>query len=333
MASDSPLTAGHEISALDSIETEDTTVEFRRAVIRGLSAPLKTLECKYFYDEIGSELFDQICSTPEYYPTRTEIEILTGCASEIAESVGEGVEIIELGSGASLKTRLLLDAFYRPRAYVPVDISAEYMWQAAMALKHDFPLLDIVPAVADFSKPLHIEQCGGAGNRLLFFPGSTIGNFKTSEAVDLLARMLHDLTPDYFVIGFDLVKERKILEDAYDDAAGITAAFNLNLLRRINTELDGAFDISGFRHEARYNETKNRVEMHIVSLGAQSVRIGALEVTFASGESIHTENCYKYSCVSFEALAAEAGWRMERVWTDKKDLFAVALLKPADGGE
>ena len=250
-----------------------------------------------------------------------------------AESVGEGVEIIELGSGASLKTRLLLDAFYRPRAYVPVDISAEYMWQAAMALKHDFPLLDIVPAVADFSKPLHIEQCGGAGNRLLFFPGSTIGNFKTSEAVDLLARMLHDLTPDYFVIGFDLVKERKILEDAYDDAAGITAAFNLNLLRRINTELDGAFDISGFRHEARYNETKNRVELHIVSLEAQSVRIGALEVSFASGESIHTENCYKYSCVSFEALAAEAGWRMERVWTDKKDLFAVALLKPADCGE
>ena len=144
---------------------------------------------------------------------------------------------------------------------------------------------------------------------------------------------MHDLTPDYFVIGFDLLKEKTMLEDAYDDSAGITAAFNLNLLRRINTELDGTFDISGFRHEARYNETKSRVEMHIVSLEAQSVRIGALEVGFSSGESIHTENCYKYTCASFEALAAEAGWRMERVWTDKKDLFAVALLKPADGGE
>ena len=333
MASDSTLTAERETTALENIEAEDATDEFRHAVVRGLSAPLKTLECKYFYDEIGSELFDQICSTPEYYPTRTEIQILTNCAGEIAEAVGEGVEIIELGSGASLKTRLLLHAFNRPRAYVPVDISAEYMWQAATALQHDFPMLDIVPTVADFSKHLHIERRGGGGNRLLFFPGSTIGNFKTAEAVNLLTRTLHDLTPDYFVVGFDLVKERKILEDAYDDAAGITAAFNLNLLRRINTELDGAFDISGFRHEARYNETKSRVEMHIVSLKAQSVRIGALEVGFASGESIHTENCYKYSCASFEALAAEAGWRMERVWTGKKDLFAVALLKPADGGE
>ena len=333
MTSDLTLTAERETTALENIETEDETDEFRRAVARGLSAPLKTLECKYFYDEIGSELFDQICSTPEYYPTRTEIQILTNCAGEIAEAVGEGVEIIELGSGASLKTRLLLHAFNRPRAYVPVDISAEYMWQAATALQHDFPMLDIVPTVADFSKHLHIERRGGGGNRLLFFPGSTIGNFKTAEAVNLLTRTLHDLTPDYFVVGFDLVKERKILEDAYDDAAGITAAFNLNLLRRINTELDGAFDISGFRHEARYNETKSRVEMHIVSLKAQSVRIGALEVGFASGESIHTENCYKYSCASFEALAAEAGWRMERVWTGKKDLFAVALLKPADGGE
>ncbi len=332
MTSDLTLTAERETAALENIETEDETDEFRRAVARGLSAPLKTLECKYFYDEIGSELFNQICSTPEYYPTRTEIQILTDCAGEIAETVGEGVEIIELGSGASLKTRLLLQAFNRPRTYVPVDISAEYMRQAATALQHDFPLLDIVPVVADFSKRLHIERRGGRGNRLLFFPGSTIGNFKTTEAVNLLARTLHDLAPDYFVIGFDLVKERKILEDAYDDAAGITAAFNLNLLRRINTELDGAFDISGFRHEARYNETKSRVEMHIVSLESQSVRIGALEVSFSSGESIHTENCYKYSCTSFEALAADAGWHMERVWTDKKDLFAVALLKPADGG-
>ena len=314
--------------AHETIEMKEVIDEFRSAVARGLSAPLKSIECKYLYDESGSELFDQICSTPEYYPTRTEIQILTNCAGEIAEIAGDGTEIIEFGSGASLKTRLLLHAFNRPLAYVPVDISAKYLWRAVAALQHDFPFLDIFPAVADFTKHLYIEPHSGKGIRLLFFPGSTIGNFETSEAVNLLARTRHDLTPDYFVIGFDLVKERKLLEEAYDDAAGITAAFNLNLLLRINTELGGNFDISGFRHEARYNEIKSRVEMHIVSLKAQRVRVGEYEFDFASGESIHTENCHKYSCTSFEALAAKAGWRVERIWMDEKDLFAVALLKP-----
>jgi len=319
-------------SEQEAIGIEEAADEFKQAVTCGLLAQPKSIECKYFYDEIGSELFDQICSTPEYYPTRTEIEILTSCAGEIAEAVGEGAEIIEFGSGASLKTRLLLRAFYRPSTYVPVDISAKFMWRAASAMQHDFPSLDIAPVAADFNKHLHIKRRNGGGNRLLFFPGSTIGNFEIAQAIAFLARTLHDLEPDYFVIGFDLVKERKILEDAYDDAAGITAAFNLNLLRRINVELGGTFDISGFRHEARYNEVESRVEMHIVSLKAQRVRIGDLELSFASGESIHTENCHKYSCASFEALVTEAGWYVERIWADKKNLFAVALLKPINGG-
>jgi len=308
---------------------KDVTEEFRHAVVLGLSAPKKTLECKYFYDETGSELFNQICNTPEYYLTRTETQILTNCVYEIKEVVGEGAEIIELGSGASLKTRLLLQALNRPCAYLPVDISAEYLLRATTVLQRDFPTLDVSPVVADFSKHLHITRHHGEGSRLLFFPGSTIGNFHPEEAVDLLARMLNDLGSDYFLIGFDLVKEREILESAYNDASGITATFNLNLLRRINTELDGTFDISKFRHEARLNQIKNRVEMHIVSLKSQRVFIGKLEVDFASGESIHTENSYKYSCDSFETMATEAGWCMEHVWTDENNYFAVALLTPA----
>lgn len=310
----------------EALDMNDVSDEFRHAVVLGLSAPIKTLECKYFYDEVGSELFNQICGTPEYYLTRTENQILTSCVAKISEIVGERAEIIELGSGASLKTRLLLEALNRPRVYVPVDISAEYLLRATDALQHDFPMLDISPIIADFSKNLHIARREGEGNRLLFFPGSTIGNFKPEEAVNLLSRTLNDLMADYFLIGFDLVKERKTLESAYNDASGITAAFNLNLLKRINSELNGTFDISKFRHEARYNQAKRRVEMHIVSLKAQRARIGELELDFASGESIHTENCYKYSCNSFEAMATEAGWRMERVWTDEKNLFAVALL-------
>ena len=327
MSLNSDMTMMHE-----NFDKEELIEEFRHVVELGLSAPLKSIECKYLYDEIGSELFDQICNTPEYYPTRTEIQILTDCADKIGEIVGQGTEIIEFGSGASLKTRLLLNAFNRPRAYVPVDISARYMQRSVAALQEDFTSLHITPVVADFTKDLHIERCPGKGNRLLFFPGSTIGNFETAEAVNLLTHTLHNLTPDYFVIGFDLVKERKLLEDAYDDAAGVTAAFNLNLLQRINTELGGTFNISGFRHEARYNEIKSRVEMHIVSLKRQSVCIGELKLNFASGESIHTENCYKYSHASFKALAEKAGWRTESVWTDEKDLFSVALLTPARRG-
>lgn len=322
------VVAAREFSTLEIDGTADEQGEFRNAVTRGLSAPVKTLECKYFYDETGSALFDQICRTPEYYPTRTEIEILSDCAGEIAEAVGTGVELIELGSGASMKTRILLRALRGPRAYVPVDISADYMRHAAESLQRDFPLLTIAPAAADFSKSFQLAPRGGSGDRLLFFPGSTIGNFDPSEASKFLARMRRDLAPDMFVIGFDLRKDRKILEAAYDDAAGITAAFNLNLLSRINRDLGGNFDLAKFRHVARFNETDSRVEMHIVSRQAQTVYIDALEVNFAAGESIHSENSYKYSRASFETLAAAAGWRMDRLWTDEKKLFAVALLMP-----
>lgn len=312
---------------------EEVADEFKHAVVAGLSAPLKSIECKYLYDKNGSKLFDQICDTPEYYPTRTEIQILTDCAGEIAATVGKGTEIIEYGSGSGLKTRLLLQAFNSPRAYMPVDISAEYLWRVVAELGHDFPKLDISPVAADFTKNLQIERFSGPGNRLLFFPGSTIGNFETTDAINLLSSSLQNLRPDYFVVGFDLVKDRKILEEAYDDAEGITAAFNLNMLRRINTELGGTFNISDFRHEARYNEIKSRVEMHIVSLKMQNVSIGDLEWNFAPGESIHTENCHKYTLDSFEIMVADAGWRIDRVWADENDYFAVALLRPAKVGK
>jgi len=306
-----------------------TTNEFRSSVVSGLSETQKTINCKYFYDEVGSELFEKICKTTEYYITRTETQILTNCVSKIGKIIGENAEVIELGSGSSSKTRLVLHALNKPWSYKPVDISSEYLMRAVTELQPEFPKLVISPVVADFTETLHISRRCGQSYRLLFFPGSTIGNFNPEEAIKFLSRMINELNPSYFLIGFDLIKDKKILESAYNDASGITAQFNMNLLRRINIELDGTFDISQFRHDAHYNQIENRVEMHIVSLKAQRVSIGKVEFNFRAGESIHTENSYKYSCDSFKGLVAEAGWCMERVWMDEDNYFAVALLAPA----
>jgi len=306
---------------------DDETVAFRRSVEAGLSRGQKTLEAKYFYDAAGSDLFDEICKLDDYYPTRTETRILTAHMAELRDIVGPGAEIVELGSGASLKTRHLLAGLERPARYVPIDISASYLDNAAAHLRPDFPALDIAPLEADFSWELSLPEPPAKARRLLFFPGSTIGNLHRREAEIFMARMHGETGADYFLVGVDLKKDKATLERAYDDSEGVTAAFNLNLLKRINRELDGAFDVAKFTHMARYNEDLGRIEMHLVSTVAQRVRIGNFVAEFFEGETIHTENSYKYTPGDFAALAARAGWTSHRIWLDERALFSLHLLK------
>ena len=314
------------VAGSDDEKSRHDRVAFRASVIAGLSADQKTLECKYLYDDLGSDLFDQICDLPEYYPTRTELGILETATPEIARMVGSRAELVELGSGASRKTRLLLSAFDTPSLYVPVDISADYMMDVAEQLRGEYPTLNVEPVVADFIAPFELPKKSGKGNRLLFFPGSTIGNLHRAEAAEFLRSLATSSDADYFVIGVDLKKDTAILEAAYDDAAGVTAAFNLNLLRRINRELGANFDLDRFKHKAVYNEVEGRVEMHLVSRTAQNVSVGDCEFEFGKGETIHSENSYKYGLNEFADMAKAAGWRSEQVWTDPDTLFAVFLL-------
>jgi len=309
--------------AKDSAEV----LAFRRSVEAGLSGTQKTLEAKYFYDAAGSDLFDDICELEEYYPTRTETKILQGRLGELAALAGPSVEVVELGSGSSLKTHHLLSALDRPARYIPLDISASYLDGAAKRLKDFFPDLVIAPLEADFSTNLELPEQKGGGKRLLFFPGSTIGNFHREDARIFLERMYHETQADLFLIGVDLKKDKAILEAAYDDREGVTAAFNLNLLTRINRELGGDFDLSNFEHMARYEEVLGRVEMHIVSSKAQQVRIGNFTVDFTAGETIHTENSNKYTPEEFKALASGTGWVPVKLWMDEKELFSIHLLE------
>ena len=314
------------IAAPEDATSEKDNTAFRVSVIAGLSAKQKTLECKYLYDDLGSDLFDQICDLPEYYPTRTELGILEAATPEIARIVGNNAELVELGSGASRKTRLLLSAFDTPALYVPVDISADYMMDVAAKLRGEYPALNVEPVVADFIAPFELPVKSERGSRLLFFPGSTIGNLHRSEAAEFLRSLARTSDADYFVIGVDLKKDPAILEAAYDDAAGVTAAFNLNLLRRINRELGANFDLVQFEHKAIYNEGEGRVEMHMVSRTAQNVFVGDSEFEFGKGETIHSENSYKYGLDEFADMAKAAGWQSEQFWTDPDTLFAVFLL-------
>lgn len=324
MLDDLKYKANLKDSAIDS-QLDDFLV----SVQNGLSQAQKTLECKYLYDEKGSELFDQICDLPEYYPTRTEVGILRSCAGEIADTIGENAEIVELGSGASLKTRLLLSAMNLPALYVPVDISKDYLLAVADILREDYPDLVVEPAVADFIAPFILPQKGPGRKRLLFFPGSTIGNLHRGEASEFLCSLRKMADADYFLIGVDLKKDKAVLEAAYDDAAGVTAAFNLNILRRINRELGATFDLAKFKHRAAYNEKRGRVEMHIDSVSPQRVRVGDHYFDFAAGESIHSENSYKYGEDEFENMTLSTGWQKQQLWTDPDKMFAVFLLKAA----
>lgn len=314
----------------DYVEYGHASNNFLEDVLDGLRRTPKRLPSKYFYDERGSQLFDDICELPEYYPTRTEMKLLQTISADVAALVGEGATVIEFGSGSSTKIRILLDALDAPLAYVPVDISREHLLMSAKDLADSYPDLRVVPVCADYTKPFDVPEIEGEKVRAGFFPGSTIGNFTRGEAVSFLRAAAADLGHNNgLLIGVDLRKDPDILRAAYNDAAGVTAAFNMNLLRRINRELDGDFDIGAFDHEARWVPDPGRIEMHLVSAGEQDVSVGGEVFHFAAGESIHTEDSHKYDVSGFQALAAEAGWTPIEAWTDPDALFSIHLLRVA----
>lgn len=302
---------------------------FRREVLHGLSSTPKTLPSKYLYDKRGSELFDEICELDEYYPTRTELAIMEEHVSKMIAHCGEEVRMVEYGSGSSLKTRLLLDAATgHITGYVPVDISKQHLSEAAETIRHMFPDLEILPVCADFTEAIKVPDTSHRSRRTVaYFPGSTIGNFTVPAAIEFLKHVGETVGPEGgLIIGVDLEKSTDILEAAYNDRAGVTAAFNLNLLERINRELDGNFDLDAFTHRAPYNPEHNRIEMHLVSLEDQTVSIGDAEIRFAAGESICTEHSHKYTLDRFQELAGLAGWEVEDWWTDADDLFSIQYL-------
>ncbi len=302
------------------------TGSFRTDVARGLGAPRKTLPAKYFYDAAGSRLFDQICELDEYYPTRTELGILKSRAGEIARAAGPDAKLVEFGAGSLVKVRILLDTLTTPAAYIPIDISANHLIAASADLARDYPALRVSPLVGDFTRALALPPL--AGNRTIgFFPGSTIGNFTPAEAEHFLTEAGRTLGAGaLMVLGVDLKKDLARLEAAYNDARGVTAAFNLNLLIRINREAGGNFDPSRFAHRAHFNAGESRIEMHLVSQCDQEVEAAGQLFSFARGETIHTENSYKYAPEGVETLARAAGWAVEAAWSDAENLFGVFLL-------
>ena len=301
---------------------------FRDDVIEGLSASPKRLPSKYFYDERGSALFEAICGLPEYYPTRTETALLAEAAPQIAAYISPNAALIEFGSGASTKTRLLLDAAPQVGVYIPMDISADALAQARAALKADYPNLEVAPLLADFTKPIALPAAADGRPRTGFFPGSTIGNFPPDEAVGFLevARRLLGQGAQ-FIVGADLVKDEAVLVAAYDDAQEVTAHFNLNLLGRINRELGGDIDLAGFGHRALWNAKESRMEMHLVSRADQSFTVAGQPFSMRAGETIHSENSYKFTLDGFAGLAARAGWRVGAQWVSSDPAFAVFLLQ------
>ena len=312
------------------IDNDPPKEHFLDDVLTGLSKAQKEIPPKYFYDEPGSDLFAKICQTEEYYVTRTEIALLEAISQDLADRIGPNAKIIEFGSGASRKVRILLNSLPAPSHYVAIDISKDYLIEAASAIAEDYPRLTVGAVAADFLKPIPMPpQIATDGGALLgFFPGSTIGNFSTDEAITLL-KTAHDLlAPDgALLIGVDVKKDPEILEAAYNDKDGITAAFNLNLLTRINRELDADFNVHAFRHEAIYNAAQSRIEMHLRATTPQTVTIGQHQFTFTEGETIHTENSRKYAVEEFTALAAQAGFAADEMWTDDHGLFGLHLLR------
>jgi dimethylhistidine N-methyltransferase len=299
---------------------------FAGDVLEGLSRRPKRLSPKYFYDAAGSELFEQITHLPEYYPTRTELGILRDRAGAIAATVPTDAALVEFGAGATTKVRLLLKecAF---GAYVPVDISGDFLKAQADALRKDFPSLHLYPIVADFTGPFVLPGAVAGMPKVGFFPGSTIGNFEPPDACTFLSRARGILGGGaQMVVGVDLEKDERVLHDAYNDAGGVTARFNLNVLHRINRELGGNFDIGAFTHRAIYNRERHRIEMHLISRKAQTVRVLGHSFSFDAGETIHTENSYKYSPKRFAALARKAGWTSAACWMDSAQMFSVHAL-------
>lgn len=298
---------------------------FADAVLAGLSGAPKSIPSRFLYDAQGSALFDRICDLPEYYPTRTEMRILADRAADIAELIGPEATLIELGSGSSVKVRLLLDAMTAPAAYVPIDVSGEHLLAAAEALADDYPGLAVAAICADYGDTFPLPETPGRGRQAAFFPGSTIGNLEPADAERFLAGWARSGVD--MIVGVDLVKGRDVLEPAYDDAAGVTAAFSLNLLARANRELDADFDLSAFAHRSRWDEAGGLIEIGIESLRSQTVRVAGRSFQFAEGERIETEHSYKYRVAGFQAMARRAGYLPEAAWTDRDQLFSVHYLK------
>lgn len=308
---------------------EPTQNDFLRDVINGLSNDQKTLPCKYFYDARGSRLFDQICELEEYYPTRTEMAIMTDFIEEIGASLGPHCRLVEFGSGSSVKIRMILDHMEATEEYIPIEISREHMESSVRKLQEEYPDLRIRPICADYLEEWHLpERSAEMARQVFYFPGSTIGNFDQSTALEFLRRIVSEAEQgDLLLIGVDRKKDPEVLHAAYNDADGVTAAFNMNLLERINRELDGDFDLSHFYHEAIYNADAGRVEMHLVSKRAQKVSISGHRFEFEKGESIHTESSHKYHPEEFLAMAEEAGFRKDSFWTDARQWFSLFCLK------
>jgi dimethylhistidine N-methyltransferase len=304
-------------------------------VVHGLLRPQKQIACKYFYDAAGSQLFERICELPEYYLTRTELEIMTGAADVIAAALGSRTRLVEFGSGSSTKTRLLLDRLAAPAAYVPVDISAHALDAAVAALRRAYPRLVIEPRSCDYTQPFALPPApAGTERTVCYFPGSTIGNFTDGEAVAFLRRVAGVCGPrGGLLVGVDLQKDLGVLLPAYDDAQGVTAAFNKNLLVRLVRELGAEIDCDRFEHRAIWNGAAGRIEMQLVSRCEQAMRIGGLSIPFRRGEILTTEYSHKYTLPGFAAVAARGGFAVERVWTDRRRWFSVQLLRRSEAAD
>ena len=306
----------------------DALADFAAAVLAGFARRPRSLPCRFFYDAVGCALFEEITALPEYYPTRVETELLLAYGGEIARLAGSDRVLVEFGSGSSRKTSLLIEALTRVHAYIPIDIAGESVAEAAGWLKEQHTDLVIAPLIADFTRAVALPGIARRGAKLGFFSGSTIGNLTHEEAAAFLANAARLLGKGaLFLIGVDLKKSPAILLPAYDDAQGVTAQFNLNLLARINRELGGTFDLARFAHEAVWNEEQGRIEIYLTSLAAQRVRACGRDFNFAKGERIHTENSHKYAVEAFQALASRAGWEPMKAWTDQNQLFSLHLLR------
>jgi len=315
-------------AALRAHSIDEAVEEFAHDLVDGLQRKLKRIPCKYFYDARGSELFDRICRLPEYYQTRTEMALLRDHAGEIARLMGRNVELVEFGAGSLAKVRILLDALETPQSYVPIDISGEYLLDVAVGLEEDYPDMTLRPVIADFTQAIDLPAKEAAVSRRVgFFPGSTIGNFTRDAAVSFLKNAARTLGGGGLLIGTDLVKDPSLLHAAYNDSSGVTAAFNKNLLLRANRELGANFDLNNFAHYASYNALQMRIEMYLVSLVRQTVRVAGETLRFGQGEAIHTEDSHKYTIESFTELAVEAGFAPRKSWTDANRLFAIHWLE------
>lgn len=323
------MTAPREVreARVDRVAPSTATDELRAEVLRGLCAERKTLHPKLFYDATGAALFERITTLPEYYVTRAELSILRASVGEIAALAGPRCALVEYGSGAGTKVRLLLDALDRPVAYVPIDISHEQLARVAADLASDYPHVAVLPVCADYTRPVELPALPDGARRVAFFPGSTVGNFHPAEAAAFLRRIRRTVgTGGALVLGVDRIKDPAVLEAAYDDAQGVTAAFNVNVLHRLNRELGADFRPDRFAHRARYDRDANRIEMHLVSLAPQEVHVAGETVPFARGETIWTESSYKYDAARLDELANAAGFTVTRRWTDEADRFYVAFL-------